>query len=92
MHGGRKSRTITFFNISVLIILVLLLTVAETWSADPPPIPETRNKHLVRPISLNRRGFIGPGRSCPGEEIAVGFRMRMQPRVDHDNTVQSASS
>ena len=48
---------------------ILLLSVAETWSADPPPIPETRNKFLIRPFSQNRRGFIGPGRSCPDEEV-----------------------
>ena len=29
--------------------------------------------HLIRPLSLNRRGSIGPGRSCPTGKYAIGM-------------------
>ena len=32
----------------------------------------------IRPFSLNRRGVIGPGRTCPKNAVGIGFKMKMQ--------------
>ena len=32
---------------------------------------------LVRPRSLNRRGIVGPGRICPKNTYAIGFKMKV---------------
>ena len=42
---------------------------------------------VIRPGSLNKRGTIGPGRVCPRDQYALGFKMKVQPFTrDGDNT------
>ena len=36
---------------------------------------------VIRPVSLTTRGAIGVGRVCPINEVAIGFRLKMENHV-----------
>jgi hypothetical protein len=36
---------------------------------------------VIRPVSLTTRGAIGVGRVCPLNEVAIGFRLKMENHV-----------
>ncbi|XP_059099701.1 vitelline membrane outer layer protein 1-like [Tigriopus californicus] len=75
----------TKFGSYVLLVLVLLGLSKETWAEY------NLTDYVIRPISLNTRGSVGPGRVCPPKEVAVGFRMKIQDFSEmRDNTALNA--
>jgi hypothetical protein len=36
---------------------------------------------VIRPVSQTTRGAIGAGRVCPPNEVAMGFRLKMENHV-----------
>lgn len=52
----------------VMLLLLSSLAAAEYKKTD----------FLIRPRSLNRRGVTGPGRVCPENAFAVGFKLKVR--------------
>ncbi len=61
---------------SALAVATFLLVSA----ASPGGAEYKKTEYLVRPNSLNRRGIIGPGRICPKNTYAIGFKMKVKER------------
>ncbi len=59
---------------SALAVAAFLLVSA----ASPGGAEYKKTEYLVRPNSLNRRGIIGPGRICPKNTYAIGFKMKVK--------------
>ncbi len=56
----------------LLLLLSLLLLLPATTTGE-----YKKTEYLVRPRALNRRGIIGPGRVCPKNTVAIGFKIKV---------------
>ncbi len=65
-----------FPAVSALAAAAFLLVSA----VSPGRAEYKKTEYLVRPNSLNRRGIIGPGRICPKNTYAIGFKMKVKER------------
>ena len=65
------NKQVKFLSIMKMKVFILLLSAAFTWAYNKTDIH-------IRPFSLNRRGVMGPGKVCPKNTVAIGFKMKMQ--------------
>ena len=72
----------SFLHLMGLVLLIRTFDLGQCSGAEYSPL------HVViRPGSMNKRGTIGPGRVCPVDQYALGFKMKVQPFTrDGDNT------